>query len=100
VTTAGQAGVASSPAGCSEAVLAAHGFAVKQIVELIQTGLATAKIERMVAGGKPMEVTFVRITEAGRQTLSNSADTLEPCHAMTTQILKRASASRPSGEWG
>jgi hypothetical protein len=65
--------LASSPAGCSEAVLAAHGFAVKQIVELIQAGLATAKIERMVAGGKPMEVAFVRVTEAGRQTLSNHA---------------------------
>jgi hypothetical protein len=25
--------------------------------------LATAKVERMVAGGRPMEVTFVRFTE-------------------------------------
>ena len=42
--------LASSPAGCSEAILAAHGFTVKHLVELVRAGLATAKIERMVAG--------------------------------------------------
>ena len=67
--------LASSPAGCSEAILAAHGFTVKHLVELVRAGLATAKIERMVAGGHPMEVTVVRITDAGRQVLgSRDAD--------------------------
>jgi hypothetical protein len=58
------------PAGCSEAVLAAHGFKVNQLVALVRDGLATAKIERMVAGGQPIEIAFVRITEAGQQVLS------------------------------
>jgi hypothetical protein len=61
--------LASCPAGCSEAVLAAHGFEVKQVVALVRAGLATARIERMVAGGRSMEVTLVRITDAGRRLL-------------------------------
>jgi fructose-1-phosphate kinase PfkB-like protein len=36
------------------------------MVEFIRAGLATAKAERVVAGGKTIEVTRVRITEAGR----------------------------------
>jgi hypothetical protein len=36
--------LASCPAGCSEAVLAAHGFEVKQVVALVRAGLATARI--------------------------------------------------------
>jgi hypothetical protein len=51
-------------------VLAAHGFKVNQLVALVRDGLATAKIERMVAGGQPIEIAFVRITEAGQQVLS------------------------------
>jgi hypothetical protein len=33
-------------------------------------GLATAQVERIVAGGRAMEVAPVRITEAGRQALA------------------------------
>jgi hypothetical protein len=33
-------------------------------------GLATAKAERVVAGGKSIEIARVRITEAGRQALA------------------------------
>jgi hypothetical protein len=55
--------------GCSEAILIAHGFTVPQMVELVRTGLATATTERMVAGGRPMEVVRMRITEAGRRAL-------------------------------
>jgi hypothetical protein len=66
--------LAASPSGCSEAILAAHGFAIKRVVELIRAGLATAKIERMVAGIHPMEVTVVRITDAGRQALTTGRE--------------------------
>jgi len=45
------------------------GFEVKQVVALVRAGLATARIERMVAGGRSMEVTLVRITDAGRRLL-------------------------------
>jgi hypothetical protein len=47
----------------------AHGFTVAQMVELVRAGLATATAERVVAGGKAMEIAVVRITEAGRMTL-------------------------------
>jgi capsid protein len=34
------------------------------VVALIEAGLMSAQSERMVAGGRPMEVTRVRMTEA------------------------------------
>jgi len=45
----------------------AHGFTIPQMVELVRAGLATA--ERMVAGGKSIEIARVRITEEGRRAL-------------------------------
>ena len=56
--------------GCTEAVLLAHGFAVPLLVELVRTGLATAKVELMMAGKRRIKVTRVRITEAGRRALT------------------------------
>jgi len=56
--------------GCTEAVLLAHGFTVPLLVELVSTGLATAKVELMMAGKRPIKVTRVRITEAGREALT------------------------------
>jgi hypothetical protein len=38
---------------------------------LIRAGLATAKAERVVAGGKTIEVARVRITEEGRAALAS-----------------------------
>jgi hypothetical protein len=57
------------PDGCTEALMLAHGFTTKQMVELVRTGLATATAERVVAGGLKLEVARVRITEAGRRAL-------------------------------
>ena len=48
----------------------AHGFSIDLMVDLIDAGLATAQAERMVAGSRPIEVTRVRITEAGRRALA------------------------------
>jgi hypothetical protein len=56
--------------GCNEAVLLAHGFTVPLLVELVRTGLATAKVELMMAGKRPIKLTRVRITEAGREALT------------------------------
>jgi hypothetical protein len=53
----------------SKAVMIAHGFTVQQMVDLARAGLATAKTERVVAGGRTMQVAQVRITEAGRRAL-------------------------------
>jgi hypothetical protein len=56
--------LAGSRDGCTEAIMIAHGFSIEQIVDLVRVGLATAKAERVVAGGPAIEVARVRITEA------------------------------------
>ena len=62
--------LAASPDGCSEAIMLAHGFTVDFLVDLIRTGMATTWTERVVAGGRTMEVARVRITEVGRRALA------------------------------
>ena len=49
----------------------AHGFTARQLAALVRDGLASASSERMLAGKKSIEVTRLRITEAGRQTLAD-----------------------------
>ena len=49
----------------------AHGFKIELLVELVRAGLATASTERMLASGRPMEVTRLRITGAGRRALAH-----------------------------
>jgi hypothetical protein len=61
--------LASSRDGCTEAIMLAHGFTVKLMLDLCVAGLATATPERMVAGGRTLEVAVIRITEAGRRAL-------------------------------
>jgi hypothetical protein len=61
--------LASCREGCTEAIMLAHGFTVEQMVDLCVAGLATATPERMVAGGRTLEVATLRITDAGRQVL-------------------------------
>jgi hypothetical protein len=53
--------LAGSPDGCTEALMLAHGFTVKQMVELVRAGLATAQVERVVA------VATLQITDKGRR---------------------------------
>jgi hypothetical protein len=63
--------LASSRDGATEAIMLAHGFTIPQLVELVRAGLATTAAERVVAGGRAMEVARVQITEGGRQALSH-----------------------------
>jgi hypothetical protein len=65
--------LAASRDGCSEAIMLAHGFTVDVLAEIVRAGLAMASVERMVAGGKRIEVIRVRITEAGRRALADRA---------------------------
>jgi hypothetical protein len=44
----------------------AHGFAPRLIAGLIRGGLANARAEQMHAGGRPVDVIRLRITDAGR----------------------------------
>ena len=63
--------LAASPDGCSEAIMLAHGFPVPLLVDLCIAGHAIATPERMVAGGRPVEVVRMKITEAGRQAINS-----------------------------
>ncbi len=56
--------------GCFEGLLVAHGFSIPFIVRLVRAGLATVHTERVVAGGRRLEVARVRITEAGRRAVA------------------------------
>jgi hypothetical protein len=57
--------LARSPGGCPEALLVhGHGVSIDAFVELIEAGLAKVRVERV---SRPaMEVTQVKITDAGR----------------------------------
>jgi hypothetical protein len=59
--------------GCSEALMKAHGFTIKQMVELVRAGLATTP-QRVRAGRDTVEVATLRISEAGRRALLDYAD--------------------------
>jgi hypothetical protein len=63
--------LASSRDGCTEAIMLAHGFTIPQMAELVRAGLATATAERVVAGGRTIEVARVRITATGREALTD-----------------------------
>jgi hypothetical protein len=61
--------LAASPDGCTEAIILAH-FTIDFLVDLIRAGLATAQTERAVVGRRSMQVTRMRITDAGRRALA------------------------------
>ena len=65
--------LAGSRDGVPEALMLAHGFSIELLVELVHAGLATASAERTAAGRHPVEVTRVRITDAGRGALAGRA---------------------------
>src|SRR6516165_8519666 len=71
--------------GCTEAIMLAYGFKTELLVELVNAGLATATIDRMVVGGRRVKVIRMRITAAGRPGAREASMALIP---------KRASASR------
>jgi hypothetical protein len=56
--------------GCTEAFMKANGIKPKRIAELVDAGLATVKAITVRAAGQPVEVTRVRITDAGRAALA------------------------------
>ena len=54
--------LADLPEGSTEALLLAHGFTPSVIAGLVDTGLATSTTEPILAGGRSVEVTRIRIT--------------------------------------
>jgi hypothetical protein len=61
--------LADNANGSTDALLVAHGFDFDLIARLVRERLATATPERTFGGGNPVEVTRVRITDAGRRAL-------------------------------
>ena len=62
--------LAGSPHGCTEAIMLAHGFTVETLGRLVLDGNATATPGIIHAGGRPITVTWLTITDLGRQTLA------------------------------
>ena len=58
-----------NPDGCTQAILLAHGFRSQLLAELVRTKLVTEHYERVMQGGRPINVTRMRITAAGRLAL-------------------------------
>jgi hypothetical protein len=64
--------LAGSPLACTEANMLAHGFTVETLGRLVLDGLATATPGTVHAGGRPIKVTWLTITDLGRQTLAST----------------------------
>jgi hypothetical protein len=62
--------LAASRDGCTEATMVAHGFTIEMMVDLVCDGLASAHVERVVAGNHTIEVACAKITDAGRMALA------------------------------
>jgi hypothetical protein len=58
--------------GVTRSLLIAHGFGVPMSNALVGQGLASLTLEKVRAGGKPVEVAKVRITTAGRNALAEN----------------------------
>jgi hypothetical protein len=85
--------LAGSPDSSTDALLLAHGFTAEMVVGLARAGLATTKAEQTFAAGRAVDVTRVRITDAGRRALGGALMPDVPF------ILRRANASRKGGHW-
>jgi hypothetical protein len=63
--------LAASEDGCTDVFLSERGVFLDQVAAAALKGLATARIERTVVEGRPVDVMIVRITDAGRDALSD-----------------------------
>src|SRR5260370_42585144 len=57
--------LAASRDGCTEAIMIAHGFTVRQLGELVRAGLATAYTRRVIVARRTGEIASVRVPAAG-----------------------------------
>jgi hypothetical protein len=66
--------LSTSADDCTELHLAANGFTLEVVVSLTHAGLATSTTQRGHAGGHAVDLTRIRITDAGRRALAGRAD--------------------------
>jgi hypothetical protein len=57
--------------GVTETTLLAHGFTLAALAVLVRKGVARARRETAMAGGKAIEVYRVRITTVGRRAIES-----------------------------
>jgi hypothetical protein len=62
--------LAGSPLGVTEAIMLAHGFTIEMLDALVRDGLATTEQPEMRAGGQPIKVIWLTITDIGRLALA------------------------------
>jgi hypothetical protein len=62
--------LAAAPNGATEAIMLAHGFTDFLLTRLVRDGLATAEPRATRAGRRPIKVTWLTITDAGRLALA------------------------------
>ena len=63
--------LASDPQGATDELLVlVHGFDSNMIADLVESGLAMARLENMKCGSRAIEVVRIRITGAGRDALA------------------------------
>jgi hypothetical protein len=65
--------VAAHPNGCTEAMLVAYNIPADVLIALVQSGLVTARVERVDEEDGFLEVTTLRITAAGEVVLAARA---------------------------
>jgi hypothetical protein len=61
--------VAGSPEGLTDAALFARGFESTLIAGLVESGLVTSLTEHIWVGGHRVEVSWLRLTDAGHKAL-------------------------------
>jgi hypothetical protein len=64
--------LAGSALGATESTMMAHGFTKAMLDALVRNGLATVERRAVLAGRQPIQVTWLAITDAGRQALAGS----------------------------
>jgi hypothetical protein len=89
--------LAESADGCAEAMMRARGFKLLGCIsELVDAGLATARAERMHAGGRPIDVNRIQITDAGRVALAEGRSSQERTPPGTGRSQKKGTPVSPA----
>jgi hypothetical protein len=65
---------AGGPAGCSASALAALGFNIGDVLELVREGLATPRAERLADQTRSYDLSRLWITAAGARRLPIATD--------------------------
>jgi hypothetical protein len=64
--------LASSTTGCTVTMMMEHGFKLEMLTEVVSNGLARATRGTLPGGRRRIEVTWLTITDLGRQALAGT----------------------------